>query len=65
MYLLGGPASGDGAAPSGVLDRAALGALPAHDGPRVVWGAACRLSDDLLEAHGVTFRQVPYDLRTS
>lgn len=65
VYLLGGPASGDGAAPSGVLDRAALGALPAHDGPRVVWGTACRLGADLLEAHGVTFRQVPYDLRTA
>ena len=65
VYLLGGPASGDGAAPSDVLDRAALDALPAHDGPRVVWGTACRLGDDLLDAHGVTFRQIPYDLRTA
>lgn len=64
VYLLGGGASGDGAAPSDVLDRSALDGLPAHDGPRVVWGTACRLGADLLEAHGVTFRQIPYDLRT-
>ena len=64
VYLLGGPGAGDGAAPSGVLDREALAALPAHDGPRVVWGTACRLGADVLDAHGVTFRQVPYDLQT-
>jgi site-specific DNA-methyltransferase (adenine-specific)/adenine-specific DNA-methyltransferase len=46
-----------------VLTRAVLAGLPPHDGPRVVYGVACRLSPESLRRAGVTFRQIPYQLR--
>ena len=55
VYLLG--LNGDG-----VLTRAALAGLPPHEGPRVVFGTASRLTADDLAAAGVTFRQIPYGL---
>ena len=38
--------------------------LPPHDGPRVIYGEACRLSAARLKAMNVTFKQIPYDIRT-
>jgi len=32
------------------------------DGPITIYGTACRLSDQTLEANGVAFRQIPYDI---
>jgi len=43
--------------------KAIVGTLPAHDGPRVIYGEACRLSPALLRALNATFRQIPYDIR--
>jgi adenine-specific DNA-methyltransferase len=43
--------------------RAVLDCLPAHDGPRVIYGEACRLSPTRLKSLGVTFKQIPYDIR--
>ena len=40
----------------------ALKALAPHDGPRVVYGEACRLGAARLAAEGITFRQIPYEL---
>lgn len=37
-----------------------LDALPAHDGPRVVFGEACRLHESRLATLGVRFKQLPY-----
>ena len=64
VYLLGG-AAGDGAPAAldgDVLTRGLLAALPAHDGPRVVYGAATAVSAARLAAANVEFRQIPYDL---
>ena len=40
-----------------------LAQLPSHDGPRVIYGEACRLSRERLKALKVTFKQIPYDIR--
>ena len=40
--------------------------LPPHPdgaGPRVVYGEACRLSAKSLAQYGITFRQVPFELK--
>jgi len=44
------------------LDEASAKAAP-HAGPRVVYGESCRLSPARLKAHGITFKQIPYDIR--
>ena len=46
-----------------VLTRAILNNLPPHDGPKVVYGTACRLSSETLRRAGVTFRQIPYQIK--
>ncbi len=45
-----------------VLTRDLLAGLPAHDGPRVVYGAGCLLSPDFMRQAGVVFRQIPYEI---
>jgi DNA modification methylase len=47
-----------------VLTKPVLAALPAHDGSRVVYGNACLLGQRMLRDNQVTFRQVPYEIRT-
>jgi hypothetical protein len=66
VYLLYNGVLGDRRPNGGnVLTHAVLAALPHPDGdgPRVVYGEACRLGAATLERAGVTFRQVPYSLR--
>ena len=46
-----------------VLTRAILSDLPAHDGPKVIYGISCRLSLATLKRLNVTFKQTPYDVR--
>lgn len=70
LYLLYGAPTGDGMAGTdgNVLTREVLDALPHPDAnvnTRVVYGEACRLGDDVLDEHGITFRQIPYDVRTA
>ncbi len=40
-----------------------LAQLPPHNGPRIIYGEACRLSPQRLKQLGVTFKQIPYDIR--
>lgn len=47
-----------------VLTRGVLRELPAHDGPKVVYGNACLVGPRVLRDNGITFRQVPYEIRT-
>ena len=42
---------------------ATLEALAPHAGPKVVYGESCRLSPARLKALGITFKQIPYDIR--
>jgi adenine-specific DNA-methyltransferase len=48
-----------------VLTALTLEHLPQHNGPRLVYAAACRLSEARLRREGIEFRQTPYAIRTS
>lgn len=64
IYLLFNGTLGDESRDGGnVLTRAVLAGLPAHDGPRVIYGTGCTLSPDYLTRRGVIFRQTPYEIR--
>lgn len=43
--------------------RAIVEMFPAHQGPRVIYGEACRLSPAKLKSFNAIFRQIPYDIR--
>jgi len=48
-----------------VLTSATLRSLPAHDGPRIVYGEGCRLGPARLKREGIVFKQVPYEIKVS
>ena len=43
--------------------KAIVETLPAHRGPRIVYGEACTLSTARLKSLNAVFRQIPYDIR--
>jgi hypothetical protein len=67
LYLLYNGVLGDRRPGGGnVLTHEVAQNLPAHPGgkgPRVVYGDACRLGPRSLEHYGITFRQIPFELR--
>ncbi len=66
IYLLYNGILGDKSAGGGnVLTGPVLDLLPRHDGPRVVYAAACRLGTPRLNREGIVFRQTPYALDVS
>ena len=65
-YLLFNGILGDKRPDGGnVLTGDVLAELPKHDGPRVVFGEACRLGAARLKREGVVFRQIPYQIKVS
>jgi site-specific DNA-methyltransferase (adenine-specific)/adenine-specific DNA-methyltransferase len=46
-----------------VLTTPILAALPAHSGPKVIYGTACRLGSERLRREGIVFKQLPYKVR--
>ena len=46
-----------------VLTGKVLASLPQHDGAKVIFGEGCSLSAERLQAEGVTFRQIPYEIK--
>jgi adenine-specific DNA-methyltransferase len=46
-----------------VLTTAVLSQLPKHDGPKVIYGTACRIGQDRLRRENITFKQLPYKIR--
>jgi hypothetical protein len=48
-----------------VLTSPVLDILEPHDGPRVIYAAACRLGTPRLQREGIAFRQTPYALDVS
>ena len=63
IYLLYNGILGDRSADGGnVLTGPVLDLLPAHDGPRIVYAAACRLGMPRLQREGIVFKQTPYAL---
>ncbi len=67
-YLLFNGILGDKRPQGGnVLTHAVLQSLNErypHDGPKVIYGETTRLGDAKLIAEGVTFKQIPYDVKT-
>ena len=47
------------------LTATVLDLLPAHEGPRVIYAAACRLGEPRLQREGIVFKQTPYALDVS
>jgi site-specific DNA-methyltransferase (adenine-specific)/adenine-specific DNA-methyltransferase len=65
-YLLFNGVLGDKSVDGGnVLTGKTLADLPAHDGPKVVYGEGCRLGPARLKREGITFKQVPYEIKVS
>jgi len=63
-YLLFNGILGDKRPDGGnVLTRRLLAELPAHDGPKVIYGESSRLSAESLRQFGITFKQTPYDVK--
>jgi adenine-specific DNA-methyltransferase len=46
-----------------VLTRSVLQSLPAHDGAKIIYGTGCLLSEAKLRELGITFRQIPYEVK--
>ncbi len=46
-----------------VLTQPILDTLPPHDGPKVIYGVACRIGPQRLKALGITFKQTPYAIK--
>lgn len=46
-----------------VLTTTILAALPGHDGPKVIYGTACRIDQERLRREGIVFKQLPYKLK--
>ena len=67
VYLLFNGVLGDRRPAGGnVLTHAVADELPPHPagkGPRVVYGEACRLGSKSLNHYGITFRQIPFELK--
>ena len=66
IYLLFNGILGDKSENGGnVLTRQILAGLPPHAGPKVIYGEGCLLSDGFLQSENITFRQLPYEVKTS
>ncbi len=63
-YLLYNGILGDKRPKGGnVLTGPILSSLPPHDGLKVIYGETTRFGEARLEAEGITFKQIPYDVR--
>jgi adenine-specific DNA-methyltransferase len=63
-YLLYNGILGDKRPDGGnVLTMKTLQQLPKHDGQKIIYGEACRISTTRLNQLGVVFKQTPYDLK--
>jgi site-specific DNA-methyltransferase (adenine-specific)/adenine-specific DNA-methyltransferase len=64
VYLLYNGILKDKSAHGGnALTSKTLAGLPSHDGPKVIYGTACRLGAERLARQRITFRQIPYEVR--
>ena len=65
-YLLYNGVLGDKRVNGGnILTGKMLAELPAHDGPKVIYGEGCRLGTNRLKRENVVFKQVPYEIKVS
>jgi len=45
-----------------VLTAPIYASLPKHDGPKIIYAAACRMGNSALAREGIVFKQTPYAL---
>jgi len=65
-YLLFNGVLGDKTVDGGnVLTGNVLASLLAHDGPKVIFGEGCRMGPARLKREGITFKQLPYEIKVS
>lgn len=65
-YLLFNGILGDRTPDGGnVLTSEILAHLPENRGPRVIFGEGCRLGPSRLKREGVTFKQIPYEIKAT
>ena len=63
-YLLYNGILGDKRPAAGnVLTNKVVKALPPFEGPKVIYGEVCGLSNERLAELGITFKQTPYDIK--
>ena len=63
-YLLFNGILGDRRTQSGnVLNEPVFRHLPAHDGPKIIYGEWSQWRADRLRRENITFKQIPYDVR--
>jgi len=63
-YLLFNGILGDKRPAGGnVLTGRLLSNLQPFDGPKVIYGETSRLGPERLRTEGITFRQIPYDIK--
>ncbi|MFC5580793.1 DNA methyltransferase [Rhodanobacter terrae] len=66
VYLLYNGILKDKSAGGGnVLTSPLLDELPPHEGPRVIYGTRCLIKPERLRHLGITFKQLPYDLKVT
>ena len=66
VYLLFNGIMKDKSANGGnMLTRPLLAQLPKHNGPKIIYGNGTLLSEHTLQELGITFRQVPYEIKVS
>ena len=66
VYLLFNGILGDKRVNGGnVLTGPVLKSLPAHDGPRVIYGEGCRIGAARLKRERIVFKQIPYQIKVS
>ena len=46
-----------------ILTAKTLSGLPPHDGAKVIFGEGCCLGAERLNREGITFRQIPYEIK--
>lgn len=64
IYLLYNGVLGDHRPDGGnVLTNAVLAKLPPYDGPKIIYGEACRLGSARLQHERILFKQTPYDVK--
>lgn len=66
IYLLFNGILGDKSVTGGnILTSKILNNLPAFDGPKIIFGEGCRLSESRLRDENIIFKQIPFEIRTS
>lgn len=66
IFLLFNGILGDKTVSGGnILTSKILTRLPNYDGPKVIFGEGCRLGASRLREEGITFKQIPFEIKTS